>query len=212
MEKLILLSKGAEANILLNPDWNGIKVIIKRREPKKYRLPELDAIIRRTRTAREALIINRAKEIGVPTPLIYQINNEHAQIIMEYIKGEKVRDLVEKINSKERIDLFTEIGKKAGLLHNAGITHGDLTTSNIISREGTPIFIDFGLAEMSEDVESRGVDLNLMYRMLISTHYKYTEELFRAFLDGYQETLEDAQESIDRMDTISKRGRYIVRE
>jgi tRNA A-37 threonylcarbamoyl transferase component Bud32 len=51
-----------------------------------------------------------------------------------------------------------------------------------------------------------------MYRMLISTHYKYTEELFRAFLDGYRETLVDAQESIDRMDTISKRGRYIVRE
>ena len=74
------------------------------------------------------------------------------------------------------------------------------------------IICNKSLAEMSEDVESRGVDLNLMYRMLISTHYKYTEELFRAFLDGYQETLEDAQESIDRMDTISKRGRYIVRE
>ncbi len=212
MEKLILLSKGAEANILLNTDWNGIKVIVKRREPKKYRLPELDEIVRRTRTIREALIIHRAKEIGVPTPLIYQINLEHSQIIMEYIEGEKVRDLVEKINSEERIVLFTEIGKKTGLLHKAGITHGDLTTSNIISRKGTPIFIDFGLAEMSEDVESRGVDLNLMYRMLISTHYNYTQDLFRAFLNGYRETLDDAHKSIDRMDMISKRGRYIVRE
>ena len=212
MAELTLVSKGAEADILLDPDWNGITVIIKRRGEKKYRFPELDAAIRRSRTIREASIIHRAKEAGVPTPLIYSVDPNATQIVMEYIEGDKVRDIVDRIGVEERARLFREIGRKTGLLHGAGIAHGDLTTSNLISGGGGVVFIDFGLAEMSDEVESRGVDLNLMYRMLISTHYEYTEELFTAFKAGYEETLGEAQEALDRMDDISKRGRYVERE
>jgi TP53 regulating kinase-like protein len=212
MEELTLISKGAEADILLDPDWNGVKAIIKRRGEKRYRVPELDAAIRHSRTIREASIIHRAKEAGVTTPLIYRVDPNSAQIVMEYVEGEKIRDIVDKIGPEERARLFREIGRKAGLLHGAGIAHGDLTTSNLISSGGRVVFIDFGLAEISDEVESRGVDLHLMYRMLISTHYEYTEELFRAFKAGYEETLGEAQEALDRMDEISKRGRYVERE
>lgn len=212
MEKLTLISKGAEADILLDQDWNGVRAIIKRRGVKKYRFPELDAAIRRSRTIREASIIHRAKEAGVPTPLIYSVDPDGARIVMEYIEGDKVRDIVDRIGSGERERLFREIGRKTGLLHGAGIAHGDLTTSNLISGGGRVVFIDFGLAEMSDEVESRGVDLNLMYRMLISTHYEHTEELFTAFKAGYEETLDKAREALDRMNEISKRGRYVERE
>ena len=212
MEGLTLVSKGAEADILLDPDWNGVKAIIKRRGEKRYRIPELDTAIRRSRTIREASIIHRAKEAGVPTPLIYSVDPDGAQIVMEYVEGEKVRDVVDRIGSEERGRLFREIGRKTGLLHGAGIAHGDLTTSNLISGGGRVVFVDFGLAEMSDEVESRGVDLNLMYRMLISTHYEHTEELFTAFKAGYEETLVEAQEALDRMNEISKRGRYVERE
>ncbi len=212
MAELTLIAKGAEADILLDPDWNGVKAIIKRRGEKRYRIPELDAAIRRSRTIRESSIIHRAKEAGVPTPLIYSVDPDGAQIVMEYVEGDKVRDIVDKIGHEERARLFREIGRKTGLLHGAGIAHGDLTTSNLISGGGRVVFIDFGLAEMSDEVESRGVDLNLMYRMLISTHYEHTEELFTAFKAGYEETLGEAQEALDRMDAISKRGRYVERE
>ena len=212
MEELTLVSKGAEADILLDPDWNSIKAIIKRRGEKKYRVPELDAAIRRSRTIREASIIHRAKEAGVSTPLIYRVDLDRSQIFMEYIEGDKVRDIVDRIGAEERGRLFREIGRKTGLLHGAGIAHGDLTTSNLISSGGRVVFIDFGLAEMSDEVESRGVDLNLMYRMLIRTHYEYTEELFTAFKSGYVETLDEAREALDRMDEISRRGRYVERE
>jgi TP53 regulating kinase-like protein len=212
MAELKLLSKGAEADILLDPDWNGVEAIVKRRGEKKYRVPELDAAIRRSRTIREASIIHRAKEAGVPTPLIYRVDPDGAEIVMEHVEGEKVRDIVDGVRSEERARIFREIGRKAGLLHGAGIAHGDLTTSNIIWSRGRVVFIDFGLAEMSDEVESRGVDLNLMYRMLISTHYEHTEELFEAFKTGYRETLEEAQEALERMDEISRRGRYVERE
>ncbi|MBC8223184.1 Kae1-associated serine/threonine protein kinase [Candidatus Bathyarchaeota archaeon] len=86
MEELTLIAKGAEADILLDPDWNGVKAIIKRRGEKRYRIPELDAAIRRSRTVREASIIHRAKEAGVPTPLIYGVDPDGARDVKEKIQ------------------------------------------------------------------------------------------------------------------------------
>ena len=212
MEGLRLVAKGAEADILLDPDWNGVKAIIKRRGEKRYRVPELDREIRRSRTIHEASIIHRAKEAGVPTPLIYQVSPEGAAIVMELVEGEKVRDIVDRLGEDKRKTLFRAIGEKAGLLHGAGIIHGDLTTSNIIRSSGRVVFIDFGLGEMSTETEKRGVDLNLMYRMITSTHYEHTEELFEAFKEGYKATLEEADEALERMEEIARRGRYVERE
>jgi TP53 regulating kinase-like protein len=212
MAGLRLVAKGAEADILLDKDWNGIEAIIKRRSEKRYRLPELDRTIRRSRTIREASMIHSAKEAGVPTPLLYQVSLEEATIVMELVEGDKVRDIVDRLSEGERANLFRTIGEKAGLLHRAGIVHGDLTTSNIIHSSGRVVFIDFGLGEMSKETEKRGVDLNLMYRMLTSTHFQHTEDLFEAFREGYRSTLEEAEEALERMEEIAKRGRYVERE
>jgi len=133
MEGLTLIAKGAEADLLLNPDWNGVKALIKRRGEKRYRHPELDREIRRQRTIHEASIIHRAKGAGVPTPVIYQIDPDEASIVMEFVEGERVRDIVDELSEEERKRLFTVIGVLAGRLHGAGIIHGDMTTSNIIN-------------------------------------------------------------------------------
>jgi TP53 regulating kinase-like protein len=213
MEGLKLIAKGAEADLWLDPDWNGVRALIKRRGEKRYRNPELDAEIRRTRTLHEASIIHRAKEAGVPTPLIYQVDPVEATIVMEYVEGPKVRDIVEDLDPEERRRLFTIIGEHAGRLHRAGIIHGDLTTSNMIYSPRGTVFVDFGLGEVSWETEKRGVDLNLMYRMLTSTHFKHTEELFEAFKEGYVSALgEGAEDALARMDEVSRRGRYVERE
>ena len=206
MEKLI--ARGAEADLILT-DWNGLRALIKKRKPKAYRHPELDRQLRRSRTKAEADIIHRVKDTGVPTPLIYQVDPENAVIVMEYIDGVKVRDLVDRISDEERRTLFNRIGRYAGILHREGVIHGDLTTSNIIKCGDRIVFIDFGLSEVSSEVEKRGVDLNLMNRMLTSTHYRYQEALLEAFKAGYRETNPEAEEAIQRMYEVARRGRYI---
>jgi TP53 regulating kinase-like protein len=206
MEKLI--ARGAEADLILK-DWNGLRVILKTRKPKKYRHPELDRWLRKTRTKAEAETIHRVKEAGVPTPLLYQVDPENAVIVMEYIDGVKVRDLVDMLDDEERRTLFQRIGRYAGILHREGVIHGDLTTSNIIKCGDRIVFIDFGLSEVSGEVEKRGVDLNLMNRMLTSTHYRYQEQLLEAFKEGYRETNPEAEEALTRMDEVARRGRYI---
>jgi TP53 regulating kinase-like protein len=213
MEGLRLVAKGAEADLLVDPDWNGRKALIKRRVVKAYRHPEIDGEIRRFRTIHEADIIHRAKEAGVPTPIIYQVDPEGATIVMEYVDGSKVRDIVDDLSEEERRSLFRTIGFNAGRLHGAGITHGDLTTSNMIKTDRRVVFIDFGLAEVSRDLEKRGVDLNLMRRMLASTHFKYVEELLSAFEEGYRLSMgEEAEGVIERMEEIARRGRYVEKE
>jgi TP53 regulating kinase-like protein len=212
VEDLTLIAKGAEANLWLDQDWNGLKVLVKKRGEKKYRHPELDAEIRRSRTIREASIIHRAKEAGVLTPLIYQVDVDEAAIVMEYVDGRKVRDIVADLDKEERVALFRSIGESAGRLHRAGIIHGDLTTSNIIESSGRVVFIDFGLAEVSTETEKRGVDLNLMHRMLTSTHFTHIQELFSAFREGYLTTLGiEGEEALNRMEEVSRRGRYVER-
>ena len=213
MEGVRLIAKGAEADLWLDPDWNGRKVLIKRRGEKRYRHPELDRAIRRFRTIHEADIIHRAKEAGVPTPIIYQVDPEGMAIVMEYVEGEKVRDMVNRLGEKEREALFRLIGLQAGRLHMAGIIHGDLTTSNIIQVEGTVIFVDFGLGEISKEAEKRGVDLHLMRRMLTSTHFRHADELSAAFEEGYRRAMDaEANEALNRMREIERRGRYVERE
>jgi TP53 regulating kinase-like protein len=213
MEGLRLVAKGAEADLWLDPDWNGVRALVKRRGEKKYRNPELDREIRRSRTIHEASIIHRAKEAGVSTPVIYQVDPESATIVMEFVDGDRVRDTVDSLEAGERRSLFRLIGVMAGRLHKAGIVHGDLTTSNIIRTPDRIVFIDFGLSEVSRETEKRGVDLNLMQRMLTSTHFRHTGELFAAFQEGYRSALgAEAGEVLERMEEIARRGRYVERE
>jgi len=213
VEGMRLIAKGAEADLWLDPDWNGVKALIKRRVRKMYRHPELDATIRRSRTIHEADIIHRAKEAGVPTPLLYQVDPEGATIVMQYVEGDRVRDIVDGLDLEERTELFRTIGLQAGRLHGAGLIHGDLTTSNIIRAGNAVVFIDFGLAEVSREAEKRGVDLHLMRRMLTSTHFTYAEELFAAFEAGYRSAMgPEADGALSRMGEIERRGRYVERE
>jgi TP53 regulating kinase-like protein len=207
-----LIAKGAEADLWLDPDWNGRRAVVKRRVEKQYRHPEIDRELRRMRTLREAEIIHRAKGAGVPTPVIYQVDPEEATMVMEYVEGRRLRDVVTELNPKERLHLFRVAGLQAAKLHRAGIIHGDLTTSNMILAGRRIVFVDFGLAELSEEEEKRGVDLHLMRRMLQSTHFQYAEELLSAFLEGYREEMgEETYAVLRRMEEIARRGRYVER-
>ncbi len=210
---LTVIAKGAEADLILDPDWNGRKALLKRRGVKKYRHPQIDKDIRRYRTLHEADIIHRAKEAGVPTPLIYQLDPEGATIVMEFIEGTKVRDAVPKLSLEENRSLFRLIGEESGRLHAAALIHGDLTTSNMIKNGDRVIFIDFGLGEISKEVEKRGVDFNLMVRMLASTHYTIMEPLLESFKEGYRAAMgPEAEEVFKRADEIRRRGRYIDKD
>ena len=207
----MLIKKGAEASLFLEM-WHNRKVIMKRRLPKKYRIPELDRMIRSQRTVHEPNIIHKAKEAGVPTPTIFMVDLAEANIIMEFVEGKQIKEILDHVSSEERLRLSSLIGRMIGRLHKHGIIHGDLTTSNmILTPYGKVVFVDFGLSERSVELEPKGVDLHLMKRALQSTHYKHAKECFKAVMNGYGEAVgeEEAKKVTAKIREIEKRGRYV---
>jgi TP53 regulating kinase-like protein len=135
-------------------------------------------------------------------------------IIMSFIEGERIREALGKFDREERIRKSELIGVYTGRLHQAGIQHGDLTTSNmILTGDGRVFLIDFGLSTFTNDVEDTAVDLILFKRALMSTHYVFAEECFKAFLKGYAGVRgrNVVEKVLDKVRDIEKRGRYIVR-
>jgi TP53 regulating kinase-like protein len=207
-----LIKKGAEANLYL-ADWHERNVIMKKRLPKKYRPSKLDEQIRMYRTIHEPQLMHEAKKAGVSTPIIYLVNVKNATIIMEFIEGIQLKKLLSESSEEERKNLCQRVGESIGRLHEQGIVHGDLTTSNmILGPENKVFFVDFGLGEKTSELEARGVDLHLMKRALQSTHFRFAKECFDAVIEGYSNVVkaETAKGVLDKIGEIERRGRYVA--
>jgi TP53 regulating kinase-like protein len=207
-----LLKKGAEASLYVG-DWHGRRVVTKTRLPKKYRPEQLDLTIRRYRTVHEPQLMHEAKRAGVPTPMIFMVDVENSVITMEFIEGNQVKQLLDKLSEEKRREICMKIGELVANLHSHGVVHGDLTTSNMILHPSGRIFlVDFGLGDKTVELEAKGVDLHLLKRALQSTHFQIAEECFSAVLKGYNEVIgEDmAQKVLEKMREIEKRGRYVA--
>jgi TP53 regulating kinase-like protein len=202
---LKLLKKGAEGDIYLTKFGNN-SAILKTRKTKPYRHPTLDGRIRKQRTMREASMISEAKSFGIRTPLVYQVNVNDCTILMQQINGTLVRNL----NGAKLKSACKEIGKITAILHKNGIIHGDLTTSNFISKNNKIYAIDFGLAQKSIRVEDHAVDLRLYKEILSSAHVQVMETLWNAFLKGYKSVVgtERFNKILNQLGIIEGRGRY----
>ena len=141
----MLLAKGAEAH-LYKEAWYSKEIIRKQRVKKDYRVIELDKTLRVTRTVREANLLRNAKRAGVPTPIVYEIDKHETSLIMEFIEGRRLKEVLDTIDPEKRKVLSRQIGILIGRLHKHNLIHGDLTTSNMILTETGKIYlIDFGL-------------------------------------------------------------------
>ncbi len=208
-----VLGKGAEA-ILYLEIWRGRLVIRKVRVPKRYRNPKLDIILRRWRTSLEAKLLYEAKRLGVPVPCIFDVDLDATTIVMEYIQGMRLRDVLSNLDSDVIRRYFEQIGESVGILHKHGIVHGDLTTSNmIITRSGNVYLIDFGLGAFSHKLEDQGTDLHLMLRALESTHGALAQFCFKFFIRGYRKVMGSrTNEVLRKVKEIRSRGRYVAVE
>ena len=189
--------RGAEAVINVT-----VTTAEKRRVSKRYRVPALDRQLIVERTRAEARLIVAARKGGVPTPVMSDITAD--TIWMEYVEGTLLTD-----NLSETA--VQEAGRMVGKLHTAGIMHGDLTTSNLILRasDGRCVLIDFGLSQVTPEIEQRGVDIHVFFQTLESTAPERVESLKAAFITGYMETFEGAADVIRREHEIRLRGRYL---
>jgi TP53 regulating kinase-like protein len=196
-----LIKKGAEADIYL-AEWYDKKAISKIRLPKAYRNKVLDEQIRKQRTIHEAKFLSYSKLAGVISPFVYFVDSSNAEIIMQFIEGKNVKDVI-------TTKLSFEIGKYAALLHRHHIIHGDLTTSNFIFGDKL-VLVDYGLSYYSYRLEDKATDVRLIKQVLSSAHVPRQDELFYSFINGYLETAGESEmhRVLDKVSDIETRGRY----
>lgn len=186
--------KGAEATVELKQD-----LVVKKREPKKYRHPKLDERLRADRTEAEQHLIDEARRYNVNTPEVDKIDDSTLEI--DRIDGKPLKEIVE-----SNPETMEEYGENVAYLHSADIIHGDLTTSNAIFGDKLWI-IDFGLAFRSQRIEDRAVDIHLLKQVLNSSHPEVAEEAWENFLEGYRE-YEKSSKVLEQLKDVEKRGRY----
>ncbi|UCE10372.1 MAG: Kae1-associated serine/threonine protein kinase [Candidatus Thorarchaeota archaeon] len=205
----IELSIGAESTIYKVERW-GKEFALKWRHKKPYLHPEIDRQLRTARTTRECRMLNFARLNGITTPTIHAVDLTENTIMMDYIKGEQLKQLVPVISSKRLRSLCFDFGRTLAKLHNSNVVHGDPTTSNFIVDSHDDLWVlDFGLAEWNATAEMKGVDLHLVRRVLETTHWDVQEAMLEATLKGYVSTIGDEAEHIlSRMEEIRERGRY----
>jgi Kae1-associated kinase Bud32 len=205
--KEILLYQGAEAKICKSK-YMGFDVVQKRRITKSYRIKEIDNRLIFFRTKEEAKLMTGARNHGVSVPIIFDVDLENGIIIMEYLKGKRIKDILNDLSEEERSRICKMIGENIAKFHNNDIIHGDITTSNMILLGDRIHFIDFGLGEINSEIEAKGVDLHVLMEAIESTHSQYSN-CFDYVLDGYRKGLKgDADLVVKKVEDIVKRGRY----
>lgn len=119
-----LVAQGAEAVLIRQGE-----TVLKRRVKKGYRISEIDERIRKLRTRSEGKLLERAGKL-IAVPRVLKVDDKTKEIEMEFISGEKLSEKLDAMKNWKEVCF--EIGENIAKLHDAGIIHGDLTTSNMI--------------------------------------------------------------------------------
>ena len=211
--------EGAEA-IVSDGFWLGKPAIKKFRRVRKWRHPELDRRLTKSRLSAEVRTLLKLQNFGFPCPSIYHINLKEGTMFMEKIEGMTlVKELQSNLPKEESDKIFSNLGKLLRELHLCGITHGDLTTTNIIISDINVILIDFGLSQSTFEVESFGLDFHVLHECLQATHPNYPdamEKIIHSYLSYDEKSPKQfeggiiplSKDVINRFEQIKGRVRY----
>jgi TP53 regulating kinase-like protein len=241
---LDLITQGAEALIYRTTFLTADQPCALKFRPKKsYRHPTLDARLTKARILAEARVLVRCRKEGVLVPGVLGLDWDEGWLATEWIEGWTVRSCLdewlrrieaeggigEEVTGqaeKELEGLMEKVGRAVGKLHEIGIVHGHLTTSNLMLRpprkteppeerrggdmgallQAEVVLIDFGLAVQTVHDEDRAVDLYVLERAFGSTHPQ-AEGLFKEVLKVYGQSYKGAQFVLKRLEDVRLRGR-----
>ena len=213
------LHLGAEAEVI-SGTWHGRPAVLKKRRPRGWRHPDLDASLTRKRMTNEIKLTIWLARRGAPVPAIWDVDIEESKIIMERIEGNPLIEVLR--NNEHDEDLLINVGKAIRELHRNAVNHGDLSTNNIlIDKNRNPVLIDLGLSSREYDLEGFGIDLHVLHEILRASHPD-VKGAMDLVLKGYQALDEElgkpqpapggmppeAEDVLKRLEQIMMRVRY----
>ena len=180
------LHLGAEAEVWSGL-WMGRQAVRKIRRKRGWRHPNLEKRLGFRRLLSEARLLIRARRVGLEVPAIWDVDLDKGILVMEMLPGRPLIELLRDDNSTQdmiRNSLYNS-GALVRRLHRLAITHGDLSTNNIlIDDDLSAHLVDFGLASIDYEVERFGIDLHVIDEILGASHPSI-EGGIDIFLKGY---------------------------
>uniref|UniRef100_A0A7N0TN58 non-specific serine/threonine protein kinase n=1 Tax=Kalanchoe fedtschenkoi TaxID=63787 RepID=A0A7N0TN58_KALFE len=211
-DSLILMKQGAEARVF-ESNFVGKRSVVKERFSKKYRHPSLDAMLTLKRLNAEARCMTKARRLGVLTPVLYALDTVLHTLTFEYVEGLAVKDILldfglNGVDDERMTSIAVQIGVAIAKLHDGGLVHGDLTTSNMIIQNGSNllVLIDFGLSYTSTLPEDKAVDLYVLERALLSMHSS-CGDVMELILAAYRKSSKQWSSTMNKLAEVRQRGR-----
>lgn len=199
------IAKGAEAKVSTGK-FLEYPVVIKHRFAKTYRNAGIDNKLRKDRTIKEVRLLQSARELGINVPYVLDVKKNEWIIIMDRLFADPIKFRLEDTDFSS---YFKKLGKMVATLHNGGIVHGDLTTSNVfVDKTGSVWLIDFGLGYNTKNVEDFAVDNLVLKHILESSHPLIYEEAFKSFIESYEVKSIKGKQILKRMKQVELRVRY----
>jgi N6-L-threonylcarbamoyladenine synthase/protein kinase Bud32 len=208
--------QGAEATVTVEDGR-----VRKRRNPRAYRHPTLDERLRTQRTREEARLTSEARRVGVPTPVVYDVDPREGTLVFERVGECDLRAAL-------TADRVRDVGRHLATIHDAGFVHGDPTTRNVRIAGGASeesaagwasgdnwsreqddrtYLIDFGLGYYTDHAEDYAMDLHVFSQSLSGTADD-AEQLRAAAEEAYRDASDSAPVVLERLREIEGRGRY----
>lgn len=199
-------NRGAESVVNFS-SYHGRNTVTKMRIPKTYRNYQLDNIIRLSRLRNELSIILKGKDIGIPFPNVYDVDTSNFSTTYERIGGGTLRSYLMQNNGFDTT--MADLGNYVGKMHAAGITHGDLTVSNIlVTEDGRPYFIDTSMGKADSEVEDMAVDIYLFDESLKAASNE-SHHYMDAFKNGYKAIFGRWDDVFQTVTELERRRRYV---
>ena len=172
----------------------------------------------------EERLMVRMKRAGIAIPVLYDLDTDAGTMVMQRMPGRPLIDVLRDnaLPPSFKQSALTSTGAAIRNVHRLAITHGDLSTNNVlIDEEGHATLIDFGLAAVDYEVERFGIDLHVVDEILGASHPDIADGI-EFLLAGYTAEEErqgppveqtggavpTASEVLQRLENVRTRVRY----
>ncbi len=106
----------------------------------------------------EALVAMKLTHPNIVTLRAYEENNGNPFLVMDYIDGQTLDELLGKgsLTEDDVLGVLRPIAAALDFAHSKGVVHRDVKPSNVmIAKDGTPYILDFGIAREAQETMTR---------------------------------------------------------